>query len=207
MRTNLCYKYMKGVVREKCIMRDGQRDVYKELAGDDWFAYRRMERAANITVRHMYASWQRADDHDRHLERMALWGAILLDADCAEALQPGHELRLWPPDISAETRYGLQAGIRMVHAVLPFTTIERDTLNDRPMQSFAAQFPAVESDELASHEPELVERWHQWLWQDEFGRPQTSVEAIGAAAILMESCRQLFLSLDTILSDPLATPL
>lgn len=188
-------------------MANGKRDVYKELAWDDWEAYSRMRNTAHIAGKYMRESWKRPSNRYRHIERMALWSAVLLDIDCGEALKSGHELRLWPPDVSPQTRYGLQASVRMVHATLPFTAEERQALSEGPLHTFNETYPETESKELAAHEPELVERWHEWLWLDELGQQQRDVTKLGASAILAEGCGQVFVTVHSILSDPLATPL
>ena len=132
-----------------------------------------------------------------------------------EALEPGHPLRLWPPDARTDVRYELQASIRMIDATVPFTASERQALTDGPLQAFLDARRGVFSDEalarhehrLADHEPELVARWHQWLWQDELDRPQTNVRAMGASAVLAHSYEQLASSLYIILADPESSPL
>jgi hypothetical protein len=184
-----------------------ERDGYKELAWDDFVAYRTMLQYAGATLRYLDVSWQQALDHDRGLERMALWHAVVLGDECAEALEPGHELRMWPPAVSARIRYGLQAGIRMVHATLPFTDEERQALGEIPLRPMINRPRPIESDELAAHEPELVERWHQWLWSDELGIPQQTAARLGASMLLAESCVQLRAGIEPILADIDAHPL
>lgn len=186
-------------------MQDGKREVSKELALDDWKAYYRIKRHARDTKLNLELNWKQAG-RNPGVGRAALWFALVLDIECAEALEPGHKLRLWPPGVSSEIRYGLQAGIRMVHATLPFTAAERAALQE-PLHGFRESLPEYETPELPTHEPELVARWHDWLWQDELGLPQTDTARLGASAVLAESCGQLVATIDTIRSDPLAEPL
>lgn len=184
-----------------------ERDVSKELAHDDWKAYHRIGRNANINAVLLKASWQHASDHDRDTERVALWRTVVLDMDCAEALEPGHMLRLWPPGVNAATRYALQSSIRMVHASLPFTSDEREALG-KPLLTWRNHYPEYESDELPRHEPELVEHWHRWLWLDELGMPQHDAEArAGPSVVLAEACVRLDQVIDAILEDPAVDPL
>lgn len=187
-------------------MNDGKREVSKELAWDDWKAYNRISRHTRNAKLNLRLNWQQAG-RNPNVARAALWFAVVLDGECAEALEPGHKLRLWPPGVSSEIRYGLQAGIRMVHATLPFTAVERATLQE-PLNAFRDGFPPkYEPPELLTYEPELVARWHDWLWQDELGLPQTDVARLGASAVLAESCGQLAATIDTIMADPLVDPM
>lgn len=194
---------------------NGQRDVYKELAWDDWCAYLDMSRMANAARGYMRVAWSERNDHNHYLQRMALWNTVLVANSCAEALEPGHGLRLWPPDVRTDVRYDLQASIRMIDSTVPFTGPERRALTDGPLQalldahrgSISNEHLAAYEPNLADHEPELVERWHNWLWLDELGRPQTSVRAMGASAVLAYGHERLASALNIILSDPEATPL
>ncbi len=194
---------------------NGQRDVYKELAWDDWCAYRNMSREANAARGYMRVAWNERNNPDHYLQRMALWHTVMLTNHCAEALEPGHVLRLWPPDVRTDTRYNLQASIRIVDATVPFTGQERQALTDGPLQAlldahrggFNDNVLAAYEPALADHEPELVERWHKWLWLDELGRPQTDRKVMGASAVLAYSHERLASALNIILSDPEATPL
>ncbi len=181
-------------------------DHAKELAFEDWDSYFKMRYSAKRAHRYLEASWQTDSDQRRPLERMALWHGVLVGRACADALSPGHVLQLWPPGVSVETRYGLQAAMRMVNATLPFTAEERHRLAE-PLQAFLGPAGDVESDELAAHEPELVERWHKWLWTDEFGLPHTQGELLGPSAVLDESYKELATHLHEILKDPLSEPM
>lgn len=194
---------------------NGERDVGKELAWDDWQAYGRMIRSAKAARYHMRGAWRQPSNHDHYAQRMALWNTVVVANDCAEALEPGHPLRLWPPDVRADVRYELQASIRMIDATVPFTASERQALTDGPLQAFLNYYNGTFYDEalarhehrLADHEPELVNRWHDWLWQDELDRPQTCVRAMGASAVLAHSYEQLASSLYIILADPESSPM
>jgi hypothetical protein len=94
----------------------------------------------------------------------------------------------------------------MIHATLPFTPDERDRLAE-PLGTFLDRYPAVESDELATHEPELVNRWREWLWTDELGIPQTRAEALGPSAMLDTGYQALAAHLGDILADPMSEPM
>ncbi len=148
--------------------------------------YARTQLEAASASRLLREAGKRPKRHNKGIERAALRSALDLERDCRKALAPAGASLLLPPATDAETRYELQAGIRAVHATLPFTLAERDAL--RPAD--ASTNPRFE-DKQAIAETTLVERWHEWLWMDADGRPQTSVEALGASAILAEGCARL----------------
>ena len=181
-------------------------DHAKELSLEDWKSYFKMRRSARRAHCYLEVSRQ-ADEHERRpLERVALWHSVIAERACAEALSPEHFFQLWPPDVSVETRYGLQAAMRMVQATLPFTSEERQRLAE-PLQTPLDYGLEVESDELAAHEPELVEHWHKWLWTDEFGLTHSQVELLGPSAVLDKGYQELAAHLHDILNDPLSEPM
>jgi hypothetical protein len=63
-----------------------------------------------------------------------------------------------------------------------------------------------EPEGLERHEPELIERWHEWLWTDEMGLPQTKVEALGPSLILQEGCVRIERGVHEIFENPLYDP-
>jgi hypothetical protein len=156
-------------------------------------AYSRMLFDALTTSDALVGSWRRPKRHNRAIERDALFCSLLLDADCRAALADGSAI---PSAMvaSAETRYEVHAAIQTVHVVLPFTLAERDVLTSPEM----VRNPRFE-DESAVPDTGLLERWHEWLWMDELGVPQTSTEALGASAILQEGCRRLSMSLPKVM--------
>jgi hypothetical protein len=145
------------------------------------------------TTKALAASWRRTKRHNRAIERDALFSSILLDAACRAALADGRALPS-PATADIETRYDVHAAIHTVHAVLPFTLAERDRLTP-PEIMRNERF----EDESAEREPRLFERWHEWLWLDDLGVPQTSTEALGASAILQEGCNRLSISLPKVM--------
>lgn len=181
-------------------------DHAKELSLEDWHSYHTMHRGAKQAHRYIEASRRADADQRRPLERVALWHGVIAERACAEALSPQHFFQLWPPGVSVETRYGLQGAMRMVRAMLPFTAEERRRLAE-PLQAFLDPPWEVESEELTAHEPELVERWHKWLWTDEFGLTHSQVELLGPSAVLDEGYKELAAHLHDILEDPLSEPM
>jgi hypothetical protein len=190
-------------------MANGERNTSKELTLEDWQSYRRMYRDANTAHRYLETSRRYGVDERRTLERMALWQGVLVDQACAQALEPGHFLLLWPPGVSTETRYGLQAAIRTVHAMMPFTQDERQSLVE-PIETVLGQAPTTNRNEVdvTVDDPELLERWHAWLRTDEFGLVQHSRGiAVGPSTVLEEGYKVLAAHLDYILADPMADPM
>lgn len=134
---------------------------------------------------HLYESWQRPKRHNRRIERAALWATLMLDRECGRVLDD--KALMLPPWVDLDTRYELQAGVRTVHQIIPFSTPERDALRATDM----IRDYEFRSEKVANREPALVERWHRWLWMDEHNAPQTNAEALGASAILAEGCERL----------------
>jgi hypothetical protein len=157
------------------------------LPQDIYHVYTRMEFFAWGAAKDLYESWQRPKRHNKRIERSALWHAVLLDKDCGQALEPDRKAVLLPPSTAVETRYELQAAVRTVHTTLPFIPLEREVLRREFDETGNTGF----ADEDAIRRTTLFERWHEWLWMDEQRAPITSVEALGASAILAEGCARL----------------
>lgn len=158
------------------------------LPHETYDAYTRMSFFAAGAAEFLNESWKRPKRHNKRIERAALWHTILLDQDCGEALEPAREvLLLLPPPTDVETRYELQAGIRTVHATLPFSVTERYALQREELEIGNTHF----DDNDAIRESALFERWHEWLWMDRHEVPQTSTEALGASAMLAEGCARI----------------
>lgn len=174
------------------------------IAFEDWSSYHEMSNASEFAAWYLSQSFQYVDVHDHRSERIALWCALILDTQCALALEPDRAARLWPP-VSAGERYDLQTGVRTVHKTLPFSTDEREVLSARLPES-AWVLREGETPGLKDHEPELVEHWHRWLWTDELGLPQTDLEALGPGLILLEGCKRVARGLHGIMENPLYDP-
>jgi hypothetical protein len=167
------------------------------LSPDAYDFYSRLQFHAGGTSEHLGQSWERPKRHNRGIERLALWMAVGLHEDCEQALAPRNSTLLLPPSPGVGVRYELQAGIRIVHGIMPFSLSERHTLRHD------IEVGHLPSDEMGPPiDPALVERWHRWLWMDEQGEPQTNVEALGASAVLGEACERLNLAAREILGWP-----
>jgi hypothetical protein len=159
------------------------------LAPDVYSFYARASFFASGAAHYLHESWTRPKRHNKRIERAALWHTVLLDEDCGKALalEPGRASLLLPPSTDAETRYELQAGIRTVHATVPFIPRERSALRREAAETGNARFDAPD----IIRETALFERWHQWLWMDEHRAPTTTLDALGASGVLAEGCVRL----------------
>jgi hypothetical protein len=174
------------------------------IAFEDWSSYHEINNASKFAAWYLEQSFRHPDSHDHRSERIALWCALLLDRQCVLALEPAHAARLWPP-VSMSERYDLQTGIRVVHETLPFSHDERVALS-APLPESAWALREGEIPELEDHEPELVMQWHEWLWVDEFGLPQTDPRALGPGLIMLEGCKRIASGLHEIMENPLFDP-
>lgn len=142
-------------------------------------------------------SWKRPKRHNRTIERAALFNALLLDEDCRAALRDGSYIP--PAEVaSAETRYEVQATIRTVHNTLPFSISERYHLTPATRDDMMRNYGFHDA---AAVDQQLLERWHDWLWMDERGVPQNSVEALGASAVLGVACQHLTASVREVMRN------
>jgi len=151
--------------------------------------YSRLLFDALATSEALSKSWQHPKHRDRTREREALYYALHLDQDGQTVLDDHRTM----PSVSVETRYEIHAAIRLVHAILPFTLGELEVLTT-PEIMRNRQF----EDESAVPD-RLLSRWHEWLWIDEHGVPQTSTKALGASALLQEGCGRLAASLPEVM--------
>lgn len=152
------------------------------LAFEHYHTYSRLQFNASGASRELIAAQKRPKRHNKPIERLALWHTVLLDAECERVLTSGSRSLLMPRSTDVDFRYELQAGIRTVHAVVPFTAPERLALHrDR----------GHILDDVENFRSPLIDRWHQWLWVNERGEQQTSVENLGASAVLLEACLRL----------------
>ena len=171
-------------------------EVFGLLSPEAYWVYTSMAVHAAGTAWHLRQAWARPVRHNRRIERGALWEALLLDAECRRALAPDPlQSLLSPPTGSLDARYDLQAGIRMIPNLMPFTLDERQRLRPTGVHDFRFQ-----TDDIVNREPEVVERWHNWVWIDTEREPQASARALGASALLAEAGTRISESLRAILA-------
>ncbi len=125
------------------------------------------------------------------IERKALFYAVDLTTDSVALAGPSGLSLL--SNVGASDRYELQAAVRNADASFPFSATERKSLRADQAGNFA-----FEQREAIST-PDLLDRWHAWIWADCRGWNTTTVEALGASAILAESGLRLSRLLPRIL--------
>ncbi len=147
-------------------------------------------------------SWRRPVRHNLGIERWALWHVLDLNNDCHKAIMGWEDwysrYLMRPPIGELTARYEVQAGILTVHHVIPFDSAERERL-DKPR----SVGPGVWHDVIGEQEPDLIERWHTWLWTDEQGNQvrRDDLDQLGASATLAEACGRLAVSLSPLVDD------
>lgn len=117
--------------------------------------------ASNVSLG-LDESWQRPVRHNKKIERTALADTVELESYCTrviEGVKP--DFYYHPPTLPlsslygpAETRYDIEAAIRTIPELLPFSRSEIDRL----------QMVNGNPDKMGMREPELTARWHSWLW-------------------------------------------
>lgn len=147
-----------------------------------------MQTVASGTSLNLQESWQRPVRHNRKLERLALWQAVLLDEACERAVSD-IELRplltLLPTHASADTRYDIQAATLTIPKLLPFPFIDRDKLRVPTGEYFEAW-----GEDMAQREPRLVADWHRWLWLGDSGSREPDADH-GDASVLALAAKRL----------------
>jgi hypothetical protein len=145
----------------------------------------RMQMEARGSTSGLAESWKRPVRHNLKLERLALWHAVRLEASCENALDDEcgpSVLPLSPSAAAPESRYEVEAAVRMVPQLMPFTHCDLDRLR-APIGVYFEKW----GDEMADREPQLVARWHRWLWAEsssELYEPENYADAalLGCAA-------------------------
>lgn len=135
---------------------------------------------AEDTRRSLQRSWKRPVRHNRKLERIALHYTVQLERSCSRLLRQhpdGPAASLAVPTAPVEALYGVEAAIRMVPPLMPFERSELDRLA-RPTFLFGDEW----GQDVAEREPQLVNRWHEWLWE---GRDTEPVEPSHRSAALL----------------------
>jgi hypothetical protein len=124
-------------------------------------------------------------------ERRGLWYAFALSKSivAATTLPTFMSLRdLWP-DATVDERYVFQSAILTIRGTLPFTADEQAVLASEHNEDDWA----FESMAITEHQPELVERWHDWIWSDERGYSLApEAPRMGPSVMLAESCDRLY---------------
>lgn len=152
-------------VRER---RDRPPHPHGALSAEEQFAYARLEAGPAFAAARMQAAWQRTVRHNRRIEREVLWFTVYIERDCRFLVnRPARGRFLARPLSDATKRYDLEAAIRTIPELIPFTENEcqavRNSQQPRDLFFYADGYEN-EVEGIALHQPALVARWHQWLW-------------------------------------------
>lgn len=137
------------------------------LSLDEQIALTRLESSGRAAGQ-MYEAWRRPVRHNRRIEREVLWHTVHLIKDCRDLLE-------WHRDDSFVTlplpdpakRYDIEAAIRTIPALIPFTQYECEAI--RSSEQYRDRFFSADGYEngvrgIGITQPELLARWHEWLW-------------------------------------------
>jgi hypothetical protein len=152
--------------------------------------------AAEGAARNLQESWKRPVRHNKKLERLALWHTVNLELDCENALSLDASppvLPLSASDGPPEVRYDVDAAIRLVPRLIPFTDFDRARLRALPDRSFDDWGEA-----MAEREPGLIAGWHRWLWANSPNEPYLAGD-YGKASELAVAASQLANGVNVIL--------
>jgi hypothetical protein len=128
-------------------------------------------------------SWKRPVRHNRKLERLALWYTVSLDKNLEYALDAGS--RVFPLSVAfdPDARYEITAAVHEIPRLVPFAA-ERSNLR----QPIGSHFDAW-GEEISDREPQLVGRWHEWVWETSGTAADTQDH--GDASVLAVACTRL----------------
>ena len=154
------------------------------LRNEAYWVLRGLFTAGTWTAYNLKEAWQRPVRHNKQIEREALFHAVDLTALCIDALR-NHSSVLLPSATTPHRRHTLQAAVRTASSILPFSLAELSALQAEQEGNFL-----FETEEAIST-PELVARWHEWVWKDCDGAATRNVETLGGSAVLAASGVQL----------------
>jgi len=156
----------------------------RERASEQFLSAVHLE--ANGANQALQESWERPVRHNRNWERLALFHTVRLVDLCEQGQRQPWRLvsgALSAAEHSAEARYEIEAAIGVLPRVTPYDFGERMRLG-----ASAHRMADSWDGSVGEREPELVERWHQWLWGEWIGpagQPQ------GDPALLLTACSRL----------------
>jgi hypothetical protein len=150
------------------------------LPADDHGVYIRMAFDAQQVASHLERARKRPVRHNLSIERTALWHTLRLDQDCMRILDPTDRIHLLRPQSDdAKVRYEIEAAIRTIPEVLPFTTHERETLRA------SKSYNSLRREEVIAEQPALAAQWHKWLWTPQ-NIPSPLSEVLAEASSCLE---------------------
>jgi hypothetical protein len=128
--------------------------------------------------------------HNVKLESWALAHTVSLEAQCTEATA----IQLSPEHASAEVRYDVEAAVRVIPQLLPFTDVELARLRTASQEA-----PEV----IVERESRLFNGWHSWLWGGDCNSRELAVKSaapdFGGSSVLAVASSRLATGLEVML--------
>ncbi len=156
------------------------------LSLDEQIALIRLESSGRAASQ-MHEAWGRPVRHNRRIEREILWHTVHLDKDCRDLLEwhKGDSF-VTPPLPDPAKSYDIEAAIRTIPALIPFTQYECEAI--RSSEQYRDMYFSADSYEndipgIGITQPGLLARWHEWLWARKGEPPQRAVPNPEAEAL------------------------
>jgi hypothetical protein len=163
--------------------------------------YIRLQDYSSCAANNLCEAWQRPIRHNRRIEQRALSDLAGVVRIC-RTLSEGDRKRAFvtPRLPSADSRYDIEAAIRSIPDIVPFTPSECELIEDSrdPRADVSGD---LELRSLQLSHPTLVERWHEWLWDYSAPPGQRGVSPNPDAEALAAGCARL----SQVLYDALET--
>jgi hypothetical protein len=140
-------------------------------------------------VERMQEAWRRPVRHNRKIERAALTSTVRIERYCRHLLMGDMGSFLTPPLPDPAKRYDIESAIRTIPSVIPFTRYECESIRDTKWDE--AGFYAGVDDDPGITRPELLTRWHEWLWTPKADSGQRTDEPNPEAQALAASYARL----------------
>jgi hypothetical protein len=159
------------------------------LGIDEWTVFDLLESNAAGAVEQMNNAWHRPVRHNRKIERLALTRTVNTEKYCRHIVATNaKESFVTPPLPDPAKRYDIEAAIRTIPDLIPFTWRECELI--RGTKKDEAGYYGGIDDDPSNERPELLSRWHEWLWTPKspgeraaVPNPEAEVLAIGYACL------------------------
>lgn len=156
----------------------------REVLVRGWVAFNSLENRSPDAAKAMQEVWRRPARHNVRIERAALRYTVILDGHCRNLTMHGrHRTFLVPPLSDPAKRYDIEAAVRTIPDLVPFTQDECERI--RGSQFYTDGYHTGPQD-ISNTEPELLARWHEWLWtpkddpSQRASEPNPEAEALAA---------------------------
>lgn len=168
----------------------------KELPRDVGNFCSRLHLDASTAAHALQESWRRPVRHNRGFEQEALYHAASLSKQCTYATGAKDTLGLVSSMRANATgdldvRYGIEASVRLIPSLMPYNQAEVERLHTERYRWFE-----LWADSMIQQEPELVTRWHRWIWDTQ---ADDTPEGRGDASLLALACSRLAMGLEVFL--------